>query len=131
MCWEILSGVVTMTFRQFEAFAAVAKHMNFTKAAQQLHTSQPSLSRHLKVLESNYKVRLFTRKGKGIELTDEGAEFLTYIESILAQLQNMEKRFLKNQQRKATLIVGATHALSSTFLPSLMALFKKYHPNVD
>ena len=120
-----------MTFRQFEAFAAVARHMNITKAAQQLHTSQPSLSRHLKGLEDVYKVRLFTRNGKGMELTDEGEELLRYIEPILAQLQKLDQRFLKNSQRKSTLIVGATHALSSTFLPSLMALFKTYHPNVD
>ena len=120
-----------MTFRQFEAFAAVVRHMNITKAAQQLHTSQPSLSRHLRVLEDVYKVRLFTRNGKGIELTDEGAEFLTYIEPILAQLQKLEHRFLKNRQQRSTLIVGATHALSVTFLPSLIALFKSYHPNVD
>jgi DNA-binding transcriptional LysR family regulator len=120
-----------MTFLQFEAFDAVARHMNITKAAQQLHTSQPSLSRHLKALERNYKVRLFTRNGKGIELTKEGAEFLTYIEPILAQLNKIERRFLKQQERKATLIVGATYALSVTFLPSLIALFKRYQPNVD
>jgi DNA-binding transcriptional LysR family regulator len=120
-----------MTFRQFEVFAAVARHMNITRAAQQLHTSQPSLSRHLKALESNYKVRLFTRNGKGMELTREGAEFLTYIEPILAQLNKIEQRFIKQQQRKSTLIVGATYALSVTFLPSLIALFKRYQPNVD
>ena len=120
-----------MTFRQFEAFDAIARHMNITKAAQQLHTSQPSLSRHLKALERNYKVKLFTRNGKGIELTEEGAEFLTYIEPILTQLNKIDQRFLKQQERKSRLSVGATYALSVTFLPSLIALFKRYHPNVD
>ena len=48
-----------MTFTQFTAFAAVAKHLNVTKAANMLHVSQPSLSKHLKALEENFKLRLF------------------------------------------------------------------------
>jgi DNA-binding transcriptional LysR family regulator len=63
-----------MNLRQFTAFATVASHLNITKAAQALRMSQPSLSKLLKGLEENYKVTLFTRTGKGIELTDEGVE---------------------------------------------------------
>jgi LysR family transcriptional regulator, low CO2-responsive transcriptional regulator len=61
-----------MTFTQFTAFAAVAKHLNVTKVANSMHVSQPSLSKHLKALEENFKLRLFTRHSKGIKLTDEG-----------------------------------------------------------
>ena len=50
-----------MTFRQFTALATVAKHGNITKAAQMMHISQPSLSKQLKVLEEDYKIRLFSR----------------------------------------------------------------------
>jgi DNA-binding transcriptional LysR family regulator len=64
-----------MTFTQFTAFTAVAKHLNVTKAANMLHVSQPSLSKHLKALEGNFKLRLFMRHAKGIKLTDEGDEF--------------------------------------------------------
>jgi DNA-binding transcriptional LysR family regulator len=66
-----------MTLRQFKAFATVASHLNITKAAQPLRMSQPSVSKLLKGLEEDYKVTLFTRTGKGIELTDEGVEFLS------------------------------------------------------
>jgi DNA-binding transcriptional LysR family regulator len=61
-----------MTFMQFTAFAAVAKHLNVTRAANMLHVSQPSLSKHLKALEENFSLRLFTRHPKGIRLTDDG-----------------------------------------------------------
>ena len=64
-----------MTFTQFTAFAALAKHLNVTKAANMLHVSQPSLSKHLKALEENFRLRLFTRHPKGIRLTDDGYEF--------------------------------------------------------
>jgi DNA-binding transcriptional LysR family regulator len=57
-----------MTFTQFTAFAAVAKHLNVTKAANMLHVSQPSLSKHPKALEENFKLRLFTRHAKGSNL---------------------------------------------------------------
>jgi DNA-binding transcriptional LysR family regulator len=121
-----------MTFQQFSAFAAVARHMNMTKAALELRTSQPSVSKHLKNLEDTYKVKLLNRNGKTIELTEEGTEFLGYVESILDQLQQLERRFLKHSPRKArgALIIGGTYALSATVLPLLLKIFKKEFPNL-
>ena len=95
--------------------------------------SQPSLSKLLKGLEDNYKVTLFIRTGKGIELTDDGVDFLKHIEPILAQVQTLEKRFSNNSEsRRATLLrVGGTYGLSSGILSSLLALFKTRYPKVD
>ena len=60
-----------MTFTQFTAFAAVAKHLNVTKAANMLHVSQPSLSKHLKALEENFKLRYLrgTRRASSLRTT--------------------------------------------------------------
>jgi LysR family transcriptional regulator, transcriptional activator of the cysJI operon len=122
-----------MTLRQFTAFATVASHLNITKAAQALRMSQPSLSKLLKGLEENYKVTLFTRTGKGIELTDEGVEFLKQIEPILAQVQTLENQFSNSSESKqATLLrVGGTYGLSASILSSLLAIFKKRYPDVE
>ena len=122
-----------MTFRQFTALATVAKHMNITKAAQALRISQPSLSKHLKLLEETYNIRLFSRNGNGIRLTDDGLEFLTQIDPILAQLKNLEDRYLRNSRetRVVPLRVGGTYVVSSGILPSLLAGLKKSYPNVD
>jgi len=54
-----------------------------------LHVSQPSLSKHLKALEENFKLRLFMRHAKGIKLTDDGYEFFKDIEPTLAQLDEI------------------------------------------
>jgi Transcriptional regulator len=62
-----------MTFRQFEAFAAVAQHLNITQAARELHASQPGLSKHLKALEEDYKIKLFTRSGKRYRIDRRGS----------------------------------------------------------
>ena len=122
-----------MTFTQFNAFAAVAKHLNVTKAASMLHISQPSLSKHLKALEENFKLRLFTRHSKGIKLTDEGCEFFRHIEPILAQLDKINHRYLNGSVQKPTgpLRVGGTYGPASRILPSLLTVFKNHHPQVD
>ena len=124
---------LTMTFRQFTAFAAVAKHLNVTKAANMLHVSQPSLSKHLKALEENFKIRLFARHPRGIKLTDEGHEFFRDIEPILAQLDKINRRYLNGfaQKQSGPLKVGGTYGPASRILPSLLAVFKKNHPLVD
>ena len=122
-----------MTFTQFTAFAAVVKHLNVTKAADMLHVSQPSLSKHLKALEEKFKLRLFTRHAKGINLTDDGHEFFRDIEPILAQLDKINHRYLNGTQKKSTgpLRVGGTYGPASAILPSLLTVFKKHHPQVD
>ena len=87
-----------MTFRQFTAFATVAQHMNISKAARALNISQPSLSKHLKLLEESYNVKLFSRNGNGIRLTNDGLEFLRHVDFILSQLKSIEERYLKNSR---------------------------------
>src|SRR5437899_1838402 len=121
-----------MTFRQFTALATVAKHGNITKAAQAMRISQPSLSKQLKALEEDYRIRLFSRNGKGIQLTEDGVEFLMRIDPILAQLKNIEARYLNGsrEQQAGPLRVGGTYGPSSNILPSLLAVYKKSHPNV-
>ena len=122
-----------MTFTQFTAFAAVARHLNVTKAANNLHVSQPSLSKHLKALEDRFNLRLFTRHAKGIKLTDEGYEFFQDIEPILVQLEKINKRYLNGsaQKQSGPLKVGGTYGPASRILPSLLTVFKKIHPKVD
>src|SRR6266481_4446692 len=124
---------LVMTFTQFAAFAAVAKHLNVTKAANMLHVSQPSLSKHLKALEENFKLRLFTRHAKGIKLTDDGYEFFKEIEPILAQLDKINHRYLNGSAQKPSgpLRVGGTYGPASRILPSLLTVFRKNHPKVD
>jgi DNA-binding transcriptional LysR family regulator len=121
-----------MFFRQLIAFATVAKHLNTSKAAQELRTSQPSLSRHIKLLEESYKTQLFARHSKGMELTEEGTEFLTHINPLMKQLEKINERFVKAAAAKTSgvLRIGGTYGPSSGILPSLVADFKKTHPNV-
>jgi DNA-binding transcriptional LysR family regulator len=122
-----------MNLDYLKAFAAAARHRNITKAALELRTSQPSLSKQLKKLEETYDVKLLQRSGMGVEPTSDGMEFLTFTETILKQLQMLERRFSRrlNQGRMSRLRVGSGYALSASILPKLLAPFERRHPHVE
>jgi len=117
---------------KFAIFAAVVKHMNVTRAAHELRTSQPSVSKRLRALEETYKLTLFHRNGKGLELSDEGQEFLKCIQPILDQMNVLESRYLKNSyMQMSSLKIGASYVLSAVFLPALLKLFNTQHPTIQ
>lgn len=64
-----------MDFRILRYFLAVAREQSFTKAAEQLHITQPTLSRQLAALEEELGVKLLVRSGRNITLTDQGIFF--------------------------------------------------------
>jgi DNA-binding transcriptional LysR family regulator len=72
--------------RELECFVAVAEHLNFTRAAEQLHLSQPPLTRHVQALEEKLGSRLFERNTHSVALTDLGRLFLEDARSVLGQL---------------------------------------------
>ncbi|MBW7460722.1 LysR family transcriptional regulator, partial [Paenibacillus sepulcri] len=68
----------------YRIFLHTAKVENLTKAAQQLHMTQPSVSYAIKQLEDSLDVKLFDRLSKGVKLTAEGAALLEYVEPSFA-----------------------------------------------
>lgn len=122
-----------MTLKQFTIFASAAKHLNITKAAKELHISQPSVSQQLKLLEDTYKAKFYKRIGRGIELTPAGRVFLNRINPILDQLGQLNTTIDDAAPAVSTgpLVVGGTYGPSALLLPSLLALFKRNHPQVQ
>lgn len=122
-----------MTLNQLKMIVAVAKCQNISKAAKGIHISQPSVSQQLKLLEEEYGVKLFKKKGHGIELTQTGQLFLKGAGSILFQVEKLDKKFRDNiKQRKVrSLVIGGSHAASTSLLPLLSAHFKETHPLVQ
>jgi len=88
----------------------VVKYLNITKASATLHISQPSVSQQLKLLEEEFATKFFIRLNQGVELTAEGEEFFTGIRPLLAEAENLEKRFKSNPKANNTapLIVGGS-----------------------
>src|SRR5438046_5761207 len=71
---------------QLEAFAAVARVGNVSRAAEALHLTQPALTARLQVLEADLAVQLFVRGPRGMTLTDAGETLLPYAQRALAQV---------------------------------------------
>ncbi|MCC6207771.1 MAG: LysR family transcriptional regulator [Gammaproteobacteria bacterium] len=94
-----------VTLRQLKVFASVARHMSYTRAAEDLHLSQPAVSMQIKQLEGNVGLRLFEQLGRGIHLTEAGQEVyqcsrviqqqLDDTSSVLEQMKGMQRGHLK------------------------------------
>jgi LysR family transcriptional regulator, cyn operon transcriptional activator len=76
-----------MLLRHIRYFLAVAEHGNFTRAAEALHVSQPTLSQQIRQLEETLRVQLLDRSGRKIQLTDSGAAYLHYARRALQDLE--------------------------------------------
>ncbi|WP_458626791.1 LysR substrate-binding domain-containing protein [Winogradskyella sp. PC D3.3] len=110
-------------------FKIVAKHLSFTKAAEQLHISQPAISKTIKNLEQDYKTTLFIRKRNSIELTQEGKSFLIYVNKILAIYAEMDEQFLhKNDTFPEYINFGVSTTLSNYIIPKVVAKFRIQFP---
>ena len=79
-----------MDITHLKYFVEVARHKSFTKAAQMLHVSQPSLSKAVRLLESEWDKQLFRRRGHRIELTDEACAVLPQIEELVRRFEVLE-----------------------------------------
>lgn len=121
-----------MISQLIDTFLSVAKTLNFTKSAEELCTTQPSVSRQISTLEQEWKLTLFERSNKGVHLTEEGAlmfkacqKMESILDSALSGAQNIRKGF------HGTLNIGFLETLDEqqTLIPALKA-FEKAYPNV-
>ena len=122
-----------MSLEQFIALITVAKHRNITRAAEELHITQPAISKQLRLLQDDYQVTLYyKKKAGGIELTDEGRLFLGRAQRIVREHDALKVRFKRPASRARTkrFAVGGTYALASELLPRLLSKFNKAHSRV-
>ena len=79
-----------MELYQLRTFLSVAREGNLTRAAARLYISQPAISAHIKALEEEWGILLFTRTRKGVILTDHGQSLLSYAEQVLASVKQIQ-----------------------------------------
>lgn len=89
--------VYSMQLRQLEYIIKIAESGSITQAAEQLFISQPSLTKSILQLEHEYGIQIFVRKPRGIELTDDGKEFIHYAKAVLTAANGLNERFLHPQ----------------------------------
>jgi len=121
-----------MDLRQLEYFQMVAKTKNITRAAEQLHVSQSTITLSIQKLEDELSVLLFDRSQKQLSLTTEGHVFVQKVSDALNLLQDGIAEVNDYRQlKKGTLKVGVPPMIGSYLFPKILAGFKKKHPDLQ
>jgi DNA-binding transcriptional LysR family regulator len=121
-----------MELRHLRYFAAVAKHLNFTRAAEDLHVAQPALSRQIRQLEDEMGVRLFERNQRTVTLTQAGRAFLQEAHKVLRQSEEAVRVARSSEQNAAVhLNLGYIWGLFHTITPAALSGLRQKCPNVS
>lgn len=120
-----------MELRVLHYFLAVAREENFTKAAGQLHLTQPTLSRQIADLEQELGVKLFIRSNHNIILTEEGMILKRRAQEILSLADKTKRDFLqKDETLSGTISIGSGEFRSTEYLAKIISEFRQKYPNV-
>jgi len=105
--------------------------MHLTQAAEEMHVAQSAVSRQIRMLEEELGLLLFVQIGRNLQLTPAGKLFLTRIETILSDLEKsvLEIRELLDPEA-GEVRLGFPHSLGINLVPSVVADFRREHPNV-
>ncbi|MDR2837705.1 MAG: LysR family transcriptional regulator [Azonexus sp.] len=120
-----------MADRRLQVFHAVARHLNFTRAAESLFMTQPSVTFQIKQLEAEYGARLFERRRGGVSLTPAGEVMLPYVERIVAISNELATRLDEmTGEMRGALLIGAGSSIAGFMLPPVLGEFNDLYPQV-
>jgi DNA-binding transcriptional LysR family regulator len=114
-----------------QAFAAVAETGSFSAAAEQLHLTQPAISKRIALLEQQLDCSLFDRGGRQITLTEAGRALLPHSQTVLQELR-VAKRHIQDLRGGVTglLTMGISHHMGLHRLPEVLQKFSQQYPDV-
>lgn len=116
---------MNITLRQIRVFEAVARHLSYTRAAEELHLSQPAVSMQIKQMETHLGLPLFEQVGKKVFLTEAGQEMYHYSRTVEQQLNEAESVLENLKGLKQGRLVLAVASTANYFVPQLFAAFNK------
>jgi len=116
---------------RLRVFRTVAKHLNFSRAAEELLLTQPAVTQQIKALEEEFGVSLFDRGGGHIQLTPGGKALLPFAEQMTALSEQAAGAVAAAYgEQGGELAIGASQTIAQYLLPALIAAFRKIHPKV-
>lgn len=120
-----------MDIRQLQYFMEVARHKSFTKAAEALYITQPTISKTIKNMEEEFHIVLFDRASKKIELTDAGKIMYEQGRHIVKSFQNLSSELQDLQNlKKGHIRIGLPPMVGSSFFPEVIGQFHEQYPDV-
>ena len=114
----------------FKGFEAAARHLSFTKAAEELFVTQSAVSRQIQALEQRLGVALFLRRNRGLALTDAGEQMFRAVDSALRTLNQAVDQVAPGATPKMVTVTSSM-AFSSLWLIPRLSHFRRQYPEVD
>lgn len=120
-----------MELRVLNYFLTIAREESFTRAAEQLRITQPTLSRQIAQLEDELGVKLFIRGSHSVVLTEEGMILKRRAQEVLSLADKTKRDFLYREENlEGVIAIGSGEFLSTRCLADCIAAFRKLHPRV-
>ncbi len=121
-----------MDIKQLKSFIAVANALSFSKAARQLHISQPALSTQIKMLETHLGAQLLDRNRRTVRLTGAGKALLPDAEALVQQIGDIELRVARVSSGDAGhLRIGFVASATRELVPAIAMAFRRQYPGVS
>lgn len=118
------------TLRQLKVFEAVARHLSYSRAAEELHLTQPAVSIQIKALEGHVGLALFEQLGKKVYLTPGGVEMVHFSRAIIQQFQEAEEALAQFKGVSGGKLNVAVISAGDYFFPRLLVEFARRHQGV-
>jgi LysR family transcriptional regulator, low CO2-responsive transcriptional regulator len=119
------------TFRQLEIFEAIARHGSFTRAADALYLTQPTVSMQMRKLTDTVGTALLEQVGKKVMLTEAGQDLARAVRDISGILERFEMRVAERQGLKRGRLRLVAITTASYFAPRLLGEFSRRHPDIE
>ncbi len=123
---------MNINFELYRVFCVVAECKSITRAAEQLHISQPAISKSIKSLEKQLGGNLFIRTKRGVFLTEEGKEFYYYLKQAMEYIRNAEHKFNDLiHLESGSIQIGISTTLTEQILLPVLEEFHNQYPNIN
>lgn len=126
-----MSTLILPTLQQLRLFEAVARHRSITRAAAEVHLTQPSVSMQVRALEEKIGLPLTEQIGKALHLTRAGEEVARTAHDVLGRLAEMEHALEDLHGEVAGPLSVAVVSTARYFMPQVLGAFKRLHPRVE
>jgi DNA-binding transcriptional LysR family regulator len=120
-----------MEFRQLKTFRTVADHLNFSRAAEQLHMAQSSVSAQIKLLEEELGLKLFDRIGRRVLITDAGQKLYSYARRIADMTDEIRTQVSGDKNVGGALTIRVPETVATRYMPKVVEHFQRDNPNVS
>ncbi|MCR5526374.1 MAG: LysR family transcriptional regulator [Lachnospiraceae bacterium] len=119
-----------MNTQQLQCFCSVAEHLNFTRAAEELYLSVPTVTHHIQSLESELNTTLFVRSRHAVSLTESGVTFYADAKDILSKIEISKVHVIsKDEEALKVVHIGLTSGAELPFLESKLKNLSAAHPS--